>query len=300
MNRPTSVTGNADGVKKPERFLILGNGQKDQVERHSLEVRAALESQGAHIDCFDLSGERSLDHHEADMAIVLGGDGAILRGAYQMGAKQVPVLGINLGRLGFLADLSPDEFHDLFPSVMAGAYRVTRHVVFECTHETAAERRTYRVLNEIVINAGQPFRIADVELTIDGQVVAVYSGDGLIVSTPIGSTAHSLAAGGPILEQSLPAVVVTPICPHSLTWRPLVESAERRFTLRCPNASESTTLVIDGHIQVAVRPDDRISLRRSPVDFRLARVAGRSYYATLTEKLHWGNRPIRPDPDPRG
>lgn len=280
----------------PKRFLILGNGEKPEVPKEAEAIREKLTGLGAVIDRFDLSGEGSLEDHQADAAIVLGGDGAILRAAHMMGERQVPVVGINLGRLGFLAETAPDESGHAFERLLAGEFAVSRHLMLDCHVDEAGARQTYRALNEIVISAGPPFRITDVDLTVDDQLVACFNGDGLIISTPIGSTAHNLAAGGPILRQTLAAVVITPICPHSLTFRPLVESADRSFVLRCPNASEGATLIIDGFVQRPMKPIDRVTLERSPVEFLLARLPTRSYYDTLTEKLQWGtSRTPRPD-----
>ncbi|MFO0946344.1 MAG: NAD(+)/NADH kinase [Planctomycetota bacterium] len=289
----SSSAGNLQYPTPPRRFLLLGNGRKEQVVAHADEIRNVVESNGGTIAGFDLSGQTSMENHEADLAIVLGGDGAILRAAHQLGERQIPVLGINLGRLGFLAELTPDEFCSVCPEVLAGQFGVSRHVTLECAVgriQNSHSPRKYRVLNEVVVSAGPPFQIIDIELTIDGEPVTTFSGDGLILSTPIGSTAHSLAAGGPILVQSLDAVVITPVCPHGLTWRPLVESSNREFQLRCPKASGGTTLIIDGHIQLPLTPNHQVVVRRSAVDFQLARLRGRSYYRTLTEKLHWGDR----------
>jgi NAD+ kinase len=292
MSEVSGKTGQkAKAMKKPRRFLILGNGRKERAAQHAQAIRAVIEASGASVECFDLSGTADLGHHRAEMAIVLGGDGAILRAAHQLGDRQVPVLGINLGRLGFLADWTPQNFRTALADVLAGKYQVSRHVVLQCVVEHRGNTQCHHALNEVVISAGPPFHITDVELTIDDEPVATFSGDGLIVSTPIGSTAHSLAAGGPILMQTLPAVVVTPICPHALSWRPLVESADRHFELHCPDPSEGTTLIVDGFVQLPVTREHFIHLRRSPIDFQLARMWGRSYYAALTQKLHWGARP---------
>lgn len=279
--------------RKPQRFLVLGNGRKGNVIQSADRVRKLIEQNGATVVGFDLTGEDLFEDHDADVAVVLGGDGAILRAAHQMGATLVPVLGVNLGRLGFLADVLPDQLEQLLPEVLSGNFRVTRHVTLACEIVSGSGHLNYRALNEVVVSAGPPFHMTDVELSVDGVPVATFNGDGLIISTPIGSTAHSLAAGGPILVQALPAVVITPICPHSLTWRPLVESVEHEFLLTCPNAGNGTTLIVDGQIQVSVSCEDQIRIRRSPVDFQLARLPGRSYYGTLTEKLHWGDLPKR-------
>lgn len=277
--------------RRPLRFLILGNGLKARVRSEADGIRAALAAAGAEIEHVDLTGTTRIDRHRGDVAIVLGGDGSILRAAHQMGDRQVPVLGVNLGRLGFLADLSPKEFHAALPDVLAGKFQVTRHLMLECRVDLHHHSAHHRALNEVVISAGPPFKITDVELSIDGEVVSTFSGDGLIVATPVGSTAHSLAAGGPILVQTLSALVITPICGHALTLRPLVASADGKFLLRAPNASNGATLIVDGHVQVPITRDHRIHLERSKVEFQLARLAHRSYFKNLTEKLHWGDRP---------
>jgi NAD+ kinase len=233
----------------------------------------------------------------ADLALVLGGDGAILRSARQMGYRQVPVLGVNLGRLGFLADLSPDEAVAYLPKVVRGDYRTTEHCMFVCGLSDGAEPRDILGLNEVVVRAGPPFKMLDVELAIDGQVVARFLGDGLIVSTPVGSTAHSLSAGGPVLGQELPAFVITPVCGHTLTSRPLVDSADRTYTIRVRHA-EGAWVVVDGQDCGPIRPGTAVSVRRAPVSFRLVKVPGKTYYQTLREKLRWGTMPAyRNEPD---
>ncbi|MBY0587991.1 NAD(+)/NADH kinase [bacterium] len=271
------------------RFLILGNGEKPHVPAQAERLRKEIEAAGATVEKLDLTGEISVEGHHAELAIVLGGDGAILRAAHQMGKSQVPVLGINLGRLGFLAEIGSAEIDGALPILLAGKYDVSTHVMMECTVRSGRTSETFPVLNEVVISAGPPFRITGVELDIDGEKVATFFGDGLILSTPIGSTAHNLAAGGPILRQTLPAIAITPICPHSLTFRPLVESAERTFTLRCPNPSQGATLIIDGFLQFPMLPIDDVHVRRREIDFKLARIPGKSYYRTLTTKLAWGS-----------
>src|SRR5260370_4324401 len=162
------------------------------------------------VGLFDLGGEKSWGSRSADLALVLGGDGAILRAARQMGYRQTPVLGVNLGKLGFLADLNPQDLCDCFPQVLHGDYRVTQHLMFECqvsSPNPSVGNRTFLGLNEIAIQAGPPFNIVDIDLSIDDEPVSRFSGDGLIISTPIGSTAHNLSAGGPILVQELSTFV---------------------------------------------------------------------------------------------
>lgn len=227
----------------------------------------------------------------ADLVVVLGGDGAILRACRQMGPQQLPILGVNLGRLGFLADLSPQEFFEHFPKIRDRAYHVVQHLMFECALTRGDGRSEKHLgLNEIVVSSGGALRMIDVRLSINGEPVTTYSGDGVILSTPVGSTAHNLSAGGPILRQDLQAFVITPICPHTLTNRPLVDSAECLYTLTTPDAPEGTTLVIDGQIRLPLSPNDRIEVRKAAVNFQMAKVPQSSYYATLHRKLGWGGQ----------
>lgn len=288
MNRPHDQLAPAPG--KRLRLLILGNANKLQV-REEAERLVPFLQEHAEVVVFDLYQEHDLSGVQADMAIVLGGDGAILRAARQMGYKQTPVLGVNLGKLGFLADLNPQEICECFPQILRGEYRVTRHLMFECLVDSPAGSRTYLGLNEIAIQAGPPFYMIDLDLAVDGEPVSHFVGDGLILSTPIGSTAHSLSAGGPILGQELSAFVITPICPHALTARPVVESADKTYTISIARAAAGTALIIDGQEIISLAVEHRVTVRRAPVTFGLVKVPGRSYYQTLRDKLRWGTPP---------
>jgi NAD+ kinase len=270
------------------RVMVLGNAERpgvlDEAERLVPFLRGCCD-----ISVYDLLQAQDLSNVEADLALVLGGDGAILRAARQMGYRQVPVLGVNLGKLGFLADLSPAEARQVFPRVLQGEFRVTRHLMFEVTvAEEGQPPVTHLGLNEAAIHTGPPFAMIEMELSIDGEPAARYVGDGLILSTPIGSTAHSLSAGGPILGQEIDAFVITPICPHALTVRPLVDSADKVYTIVPRRAGPQTTLTIDGQESLLISLQSRITLRRAPVHFQLAKVAGHSYYSTLRDRLSWG------------
>src|SRR6185437_12874191 len=271
------------------RIMVLGNANRPGVREEAARLLPFLRE---HCDVVlvDLDQQKDLATWEADLTLVLGGDGAILHAARQMGYRQTPVLGVNLGRLGFLADLSPDELCSVFPRVVRGEYRVTEHLMFGCIVESLGDKPTILGLNEIALQSGPPFRIIQLDLILDGEVVSGYSGDGLIISTPIGSTAHSVSAGGPILGQELAAFVITPICPHSLTSRPVVESADKVYTIAVRRLSPgaSLVLVIDGQEQGQLTSEHRVTVRKAPVSFRLVKVPGRSYYQTLRDKLHWG------------
>lgn len=273
------------------RIFVLGNASKAGVKEEAQRLLPFLREH-AEVVVFDLERAQDLSRAQADLALVLGGDGAILRAARQMAYNQTPVLGVNLGKLGFLADLSPDELRQCFPQVAKGEYRVTRHLMFECRIESGgSETPSFLGLNEVVIQAGPPFHMIDVDLHVDGQRVSRFSGDGLIISTPIGSTAHNLSAGGPILGQELSAFVITPICPHTLTNRPVVDSADKSYTITIQRATAGTALIVDGQDIVPLKIGDRVTLRKASVSFGLVKVPGRNFYQTLHDKLHWGARP---------
>jgi NAD+ kinase len=271
------------------RFLILGNDRKPAVAENASRIRAALAAFGD-VVAFDLKQERDLGDVTADLAIVLGGDGAILRAARQMGYRQLPVLGVNLGKLGFLADLSPDELIAVLPRIAARDFRLTSHLMYECDVTGPTGRQTVLGLNEVVVHTAPPFHIVELDLAIDGEPVTGYAGDGLIISTPVGSTAHSLSAGGPILGQELSVFVITPICPHTLTYRPLVDSAAKTYTIRVRRAA-GAWLSADGQAVTQLTPEYGVTVRRAGVTFQLVKVPGRTYYQTLRDKLRWGEPP---------
>jgi len=278
------------------RFLILGNRAKPHVPEAAGRLAAAVAGAGGEVVLVDLDRGRDLSDVPADVALVLGGDGAILRAARQMGFRQVPVLGVNLGRLGFLADFSFDEAVECLPCILRHEYRVAEHVMFLCGLPDRPETREVLGLNEVVVRAGPPYKMLDLELEVDGQMVSRFLGDGLMVSTPVGSTAHSLSAGGPILEQELAAFVITPICGHTLTSRPLVDAADKTYTIGVRQGEAS--VVIDGQDLGPLPTGGRVTVRRAPVAFRLVKVPGKTYYQTLREKLHWGTMPnYRHEPD---
>ena len=225
------------------------------------------------------------------MAIVFGGDGSILRAAHQMGQQQLPVIAVNLGKLGFLADISPAELPDVLRDFHAGKLKVTEHLMFDCQVLRRGKVAFGQLgLNEVAVQTGPPFAIMGVDLYVDSELVTTYSCDGLIVSTPVGSTAHGLSAGGPILRNDLAALVILPISPHTLTNRPVVDSADRVYELVVSEPKGGTSVVVDGRVLCMLQPGDRVRVQRAAVQFKLVAAPGHSYYRTLREKLGWGGR----------
>ena len=276
----------------PLRMIVVADQKIGRVKGAWDEFDKFLKAQPQlQIVAVDSGSGLDFSNLKADLVVVLGGDGAILRACRQMGMHQLPILGVNLGRLGFLADVSPREFRADFAQIQGRQYHVVEHLMYECVlAQRDGTTQSFLGLNEVVVSSGAALRMIDVNLAINGEPVTTYSGDGLIVSTPVGSTAHNLSAGGPILRQDLQAFVITPICPHTLTNRPLVDSSECTFTLTAPDAPEGTMLVIDGQIKRPLAASDRIDIRRAPVNFQIAKLPGSSYYATLHRKLGWGGQ----------
>jgi len=273
----------------PLKIIILTGSDRPEVLDAWAELMPGLK---AAIDV-DVVGEFSrgepiADDLSADLCLVLGGDGSILRGCRQLGRRQIPILGINLGRLGFLADLTMEEFRENLQQLKDGHYSVAEHLMFECQHRLAdGSTLTDLGLNEVTVTSGGSLKMLDINLEIDAQPVTTFSCDGLIISTPVGSTAHNLSAGGPILRQDLQAFSITPICPHTLTVRPIVDSADRTYALTVSDAPEGVMVVIDGQIRRPVGPDDRLVIKRATPTFKLVRFPGHSYYTTLHRKLGW-------------
>jgi NAD+ kinase len=279
-------------TKTQLRLALTSRSDGEGVEAMRQATIKFLEAQpGVKLSVFGSPDELNLGRRHTDIVIVLGGDGTILRTCRRLGSQQRPLLGVNMGRLGFLADLSPSEFEQKFPQILAREYQIVEHLMFECRlFRTDGTHHRYLGLNEVAIHTGAALRILHLDLAINGEPVTTYRCDGLIVSTPVGSTAHSLSAGGPILRQNLQAFVITPICPHTLTNRPLVDLADCLYTLTSPDFPPGATLVIDGQIKEPLRPGDRVEVRKAPVSFQLVRLFDHSYYATLHRKLGWGGQ----------
>lgn len=281
-------------MSDPLRILVLARDTSPRAREAWDELRSVIRRRRK----IELVGVANADDpavplpSEAELAVVIGGDGAILRACRAFDAKQIPILGVNVGRLGFLAELSPVEFREHLPVIEARGYHVTRHLMFSCEHRRADGSVDRQLgLNEAALLSAGALQMIEIRLEIDGHEVTTYSGDGLIISTPVGSTAHSLSAGGPILRQDLQAFVVTPICPHTLTVRPLVDAADCAYRLTVPAAPPGVTLVVDGQNKTPFLAGDAVTIRRADVEFLLARIPNHSFYGTLHRKLGWAGQP---------
>jgi len=274
------------------RVFLVGDEGRPRVSRALKRLSRLLEGR-AEVVGVDPFGAENLGEVEADLIIVLGGDGAILAASRRLGPRETPVLGVNFGKLGFLAALRAREL-DRAASEIVGEkkYRVTRRMTLEATlYRTGGEvEGPVRGLNDAVVERWDARSIA-VEFLVDGEVATTYRGDGVIVATPTGSTAHSLAAGGPIVEPGVQAIVVSPICAHSVANRPLVLGPDQVVTLRVLGGSLRPGLAVDGQVLFDLAAGDEIQIRRSAHPFFLAMPADRSFFEVLRTRLQWGGQP---------
>ena len=233
--------------------------------------------------------DRLLLPDKVDVILVLGGDGTFLTVAKLIDKRPVPLLGINFGTLGFLTEISIEEIDECIERLLGGEFVVENRPVLR----VKVVRRNghvsiYRCVNEVAIKRDTLARIIEVEVKADGEYVTTFRGDGVIVATPTGSTAYSLSAGGPIIYPTLNAMLLTPICPHTLTLRPLVLKGEICLTASLKTESENVMVVFDGQEGIELRLGDLIEITRSPYDLLILRDPRKSYYQTLREKLKWG------------
>jgi len=225
----------------------------------------------------------------ADLVLVLGGDGTMIATARLMGDAEVPVLGINYGGLGYLAEFRIEELYEALESILAGNYRLDRRVMLAVDLLRGDETiTTNRVLNDVVINKSALARIIEIEAYLNQQFVNSFRADGLIVSTPTGSTAYNLSAGGPVIFPSMNAVVITPICPFTLSNRPIVVPDDAAVELRLKTNQEDVTLTLDGQVGFSLKVEDRVMIHKSQTTFNLVQPTNRNYFDVLRDKLRWG------------
>ena len=241
------------------------------------------------------SSEKCLTRNElpgkVDLLVVLGGDGTLLAAARSLYRREVPIFAVNLGDLGFLTVITRDELYPALEGVLSGNYRSERRVQIEGELVRADEvLSTFRALNDVVLNKGAIARIQDFEVYADGEFISNYKSDGLIVATPTGSTAYSLAAGGPVVSPFVEAFMVTPICAHTLTNRPLVLRDSATIEIVVKSQREAAYLTVDGQVGIATHSEDIIRVRKSDSYIELIQPPQRNYYEILRQKLKWGER----------
>jgi NAD+ kinase len=224
-----------------------------------------------------------------DLILVLGGDGTMIAVARMLGDREAPVLGVNYGGLGYLAEFRIEELYQALESILSGNFRLDKRVMLDVELRRGDELITHnRVLNDVVINKSALARIIEIEAYLNQHFVNSFRADGLIISTPTGSTAYNLSAGGPVIFPSMNAVVITPICPFTLSNRPIVVPDDATIELLLKTDQEEVTLTLDGQVGVSLKVEDRAVIRKSSVAFNLVQPSNRNYFDVLRDKLRWG------------
>ncbi len=270
-------------------------------------IIGALESEAAALGAsllfepglLDGESDRSLTSPEQiDVALSLGGDGTLLRTARFLAGAQVPILGVNLGRLGFLTSCSADELSSALGAVAAGDYDVDNRMALQATtsRDDDAASETWHALNDIVMHKGGFARMLSVRVTVDGDVLGAYNCDGIVVASPTGSTAYSLSAGGPLVTPSLDSIIVTPISAHALAIRPIVLPPNVTVLLESVDGPEEVLITVDGQAGTELASGDSITVRRAQDPVRIVRFPGNSFFDRLRVKLGWGGLPTRDQP----
>ena len=245
----------------------------------------------AEVTAVDLDGELELADADADLIVVFGGDGTILSVARRLGRSEIPVIGVNFGKLGFIAEIRQDEFKDVLEDFLAGRCADRRRLMLDgCLFTGGVETDRSLALNDFVVLSAERGRMVSLELRIDGHAATTYEGDGLVISTPVGSTAHSLSAGGPVIHPDVDGLVVTPICPHALTNRSLVVPAEVAIEVRACGELSKGLVAVDGNETWELSCADVLEVRSAGRIFALVDPGRRTYYETLRSKLNWGGR----------
>lgn len=229
---------------------------------------------------------------KTDFAVVFGGDGTILGAARQLCETKVPVIGVNVGKLGFLAEFSSKELTEQFDRIIKGDVPIEKRMIMHCdVFRGGTSIFSSTAVNDAVITSGAPFNMIEMKLAIQEQKLAVCIGDGIVVSTPTGSTAYNLSAGGPILSANLSAIVITALSPHSLSFRPIVINAESELKIELVRINKQTTLLLDGQIQQTLQLGDVVGIQKHPGQFLVVNNPLRTQWDTLASKLNWAEKP---------
>ena len=261
-----------------QRDIKLVGGPEIERERIEHETGCAIES----------VKEEALAK-TVDLMLVLGGDGTMIATARMLGDIEVPVMGVNYGGLGYLAEFPLEELFSALDAILAGDYKVQERLMLTVELRRGEELITKnRVLNDVVVNKSALARIIEIETYLNNQFLNRFRADGLIVSTPTGSTAYNLSAGGPIIFPSMNAVVITPICPFTLSNRPIVVPDDSVIEVRLMTKNEEVALTLDGQVGFPLQAGDRALIRKSNATFNLVQPANRNYFDVLRDKLKWG------------
>ena len=274
-----------------KKILVLGDLCKKKIHDSIHELKPWFKKY-VEIDIIDLSKEEKIEKTGAEIAVVFGGDGAILCTCRLLGKNQIPIVGIHMGRFGFLAELMEKNVCPSLEKIFTGTFSIRKRMLLLSRVERAGKIINESTgINDAVISRSSLSRLISIKLTINGESVATYRADGLIVSTPLGSTAHSLSAGGPLLTPDLNTFIIVPICPHTLTNRPLVVSGDVKIEMEVLSQLGSTGFTVDGQVFTELESGDKVKIERAAIEVQMIDTGARTFYGVLREKLNWGGQP---------
>lgn len=274
-----------------KKIIILGDLSKKKIRETITEIEP-LFRKTSHLSVIDISDEDELKNASADLAFVFGGDGTILSASRKLNDKQIPLIGVHLGKFGFLAELTLQDINDSLARICAGEYVISQRMLLTCKVIRSKQVINETIgLNDAVISRTSLSRLISIKLYVNGKIVTTYSCDGLIVSTPSGTTAHSLSAGGPIVTPDMEAFAITPICPHTLSNRPLVVSGDSKIEMEQISESKGVGLTVDGQVYFDVKAGDRVVIEKAEKKLQLIDTQTRTFYDVLREKLNWRGQP---------
>lgn len=287
--------------KKFRKIALVGKHRESAEAKAMVALGAHLLAAGHEVllpaataGKIDLPGAQACDPENlaatADLLIAIGGDGTMLDAASLVAGSRTPVLGINRGRLGFLADIGQADMLPKVDEVLAGNYQEDQRLYLEVSLSSGAKEKSLNALNDVVIQRSETGRMVDIETTVDGQYVNTHTGDGLIIATATGSTAYALSCGGPIIQPSLDALLLVPVCPHTLSDRPIVIPANSAISLRLARSPRGNVPIFcDGHLLGNMGENQTLSIRASKHRLTLIHPADYDYYRMLRSKLRWGD-----------
>ncbi|MHC4293222.1 MAG: NAD(+)/NADH kinase [Planctomycetota bacterium] len=279
------------------KLVIFGDPQKGQVGEAIEEFIDFTKSDAKVVESCNINECSEEILQAVDFAIVFGGDGSIISAARYLSKSRVPVIGVNLGKLGFLAEFSLDELKAYFKHIVTGKAPIEQRMLLGCTVMSSSKQKFYSTaVNDVFIAAGDPFRMVELQIAVDSHPLAGCISDGLIISTPTGSTAYNLSAGGPILSGKMEAMVITPICPHSLSFRPIVINAESKIEVFGVRVNEGTKVSVDGQVSLQLSIDDVVCVEKEGSSFLIVNNPIRTYWQTLATKLSWAAKPKYKNP----
>jgi NAD+ kinase len=274
------------------RLVLFGDPKKGQVAKVIDEFMDFVKDKAQVVANCDIEKCTTDVLKQVDFAVVFGGDGSIISAARHLSQSGVPVIGVNLGRLGYLVEFSIDEIKKFFERVTGKDAPVDKRMMLDCkVIGNSKEKLSSAALNDIFIAAGPPFKMVELQICVDGEPLAGCVSDGLIISTPTGSTAYNLSAGGPIVSGKLEAIVIAPMCPHSLSFRPIVIHPDSVVEIIGTRVNEGTSVLVDGQLSVKLSANDVVKVKKCKGHFLIVRNPTRTRWDTLATKLSWAEKP---------